>query len=147
MDEKQYGEYDLESVRERIQSKRDEFADGPTPGWEKMEEAATSSRPASMTSGQSDASGDSLMPGSYDDVTPSAMERGTSTHIPMAGTAASDAPVADEEHPLGVGRQCTMCGTYNDLEATTCRNCSEPLGTDMGAAAARPVSPVSENDE
>lgn len=39
-DNRQYGEAGPDTFRERVESKQDEFAGGPEPGWDKMEQAA-----------------------------------------------------------------------------------------------------------
>jgi hypothetical protein len=38
---REYGEAGPDTFRERVESKVDEFAGGPEPGWEKMEQAAS----------------------------------------------------------------------------------------------------------
>ena len=104
MDAKQYGERDIEHARERIEAKRDEFAGGPEPGWEQMEQAAAEAR-----QGATDQA----------DVTTIAAQQ--------SAPPAQETSPASAEHPVGVGKQCAMCGAYNELDATTCWQCSREL--------------------
>lgn len=39
-DTKKYAEPDLDTAKERIEAKKDEFAGGPEPGWDKMDKTA-----------------------------------------------------------------------------------------------------------
>jgi hypothetical protein len=104
MDAKQYGERDIEHARERIEAKQEEFAGGPEPGWEHLEQAAADARQE-------------------------ATDQSGATSIPTQQEAqpTQDTSPASAEHPVGVGKQCALCGAYNDLEAETCWHCSRPL--------------------
>lgn len=101
-----------DTIRERVESKRDEFAGGPEPGWQQMEAAA----------GQAQSSGASAT-----------ATANTAAQAPPAQGTAQTAPQETEgipfndEHPIGIGQQCFKCGAYNELEAQTCWNCSAEL--------------------
>jgi hypothetical protein len=110
MDAKQYGESDIEHAKERIEAKREQFAGGPEPGWERLEEATAEAKRE-------------------------AMERSAMTASPAQQTTqpAPNAPLTPPEHPAGVGKQCTMCGAYNEFDATTCWECSRPLAPEQSS--------------
>ena len=110
-----------EAIRERVESKRDEFAGGPESGWQQMEAAAAAAQPstgavpgtATTTGGQTAGNA----PGNV------AVAQGTS-QVPAEETAGIP---FNDEHPIGIGQQCFKCGAYNELEAQTCWNCSSEL--------------------
>jgi hypothetical protein len=110
-----------DTIRERIESKRDEFAGGPEPGWQQMEAAAAASQPATgAVPGMASTTGGQAADTAAGNV---AVAQGTN-QVPAEETAGIP---FNEEHPIGIGQQCFKCGAYNEVEADVCWNCSSEL--------------------
>jgi hypothetical protein len=123
MDAKTEGEHSTEPIRERVESKRDEFAGGPEPGWQAMEAAAAEARQSSTPAG--DAMG---MSPEQTGSSPATGGTATAVQAPSGTTEGEDyTPPFNDEHPLGIGQQCFKCGAYNEVESQTCWNCSSEL--------------------
>jgi hypothetical protein len=124
MDAKTQGEHSTEPIRERVESKRDEFAGGPEQGWQVMEETAAETRQAGAPVGDAE----STSQGS------TGLAGGTATAVqdaPATTDAGDYTPPFDDEHPLGIGQQCFKCGAYNEVESQTCWNCSSDLSNSV----------------
>jgi hypothetical protein len=117
-----------EAIRERVESRSEEYAGGPSSGWQTLEETVDEVRQgggelgtATMQSSAAVTSGDT----ETDTVDTS------STEVIRGVDSPEEMPPFNDEHPIGVGQQCYKCGAYNDLEAETCWNCGEELSRAM----------------
>jgi hypothetical protein len=137
-----------EDIRERVESKRDDFAGGPEPGWQTLEATVDETRheaaQAWSSSGGDDVAGEQER---YSTASTEGETQGSigqadqsvgTDSVPAGATATTgesmakdEMPPFNDEHPLGVGQQCFTCGAYNDLEAETCWNCSKELTPTM----------------
>lgn len=123
MDARTQGEHSDEPIRERVESKRDEFAGGPEAGWQVMEETVAETRQSGTPMGDSAGSSTGQMGAAS-----STAGTATAVQAPSDATGAEDyTPPFNDEHPLGIGQQCFKCGAYNEIEAQTCWNCSSEL--------------------
>lgn len=146
-----------EAIRERVESKQDEFAGGPEPGWQQMEAAAAANQPSSgaIPGMASTAGGQQSGPG----IASTAGEQPAGSAAGNVAAQGTNGVPAEETagipfndaHPIGIGQQCFKCGAYNELEAESCWNCSSELsrtatetpGVVESVLATEEVTPIS----
>lgn len=135
-----------ETIRERVESKQDEFAGGSEPGWQTLEATVDDTRHKAAEEwtreGGDTTAGGTSQTGTVTDVRSSARTEPTSEAnavgdivseqkaAQIRGTE-NDTPPFNDEHPLGTGQQCFICGAYNDVEEKNCWNCSTELTHSM----------------
>ena len=127
-----------DAIRERVENKSDEFAGGPSAGWQTMEAAVDDTRhEAAQDWSETGGSTATATTPTTAGQTSTDLERDTvsasssSTETVRGVDSAEEMPPFNEEHPLGVGQQCTKCGAYNDLEADACWNCGTEISHSM----------------
>lgn len=119
-----------DAIRERVESKSDEFAGGASPGWQTLEATVDDSRHEAAQQ-WNDAGGGTTTATAAPETATGQTSGDTQTETVRGVESPDEMPPFNAEHPLGVGQQCYKCGAYNDLEAESCWNCGETLTHSM----------------
>lgn len=105
-----------DTIRERVESTREEITGGSETGYQGLEDTVAETR--SGGTWQSDAAVAGAQPAS-----------GAGGNVAVAPETDQSTPPFNDEHPLGIGQQCFKCGAYNEVGAATCWNCDAELSS------------------